>query len=322
MIKFLFIKGGILLNKLIKGILVFLVIFTSIAVGTTYILITKETQNVLKENKDNQEIKREVETGIDLHGMYNENDLLINDLLKTFSGEEIKIPQIDGLKNKQIQEKINQDIYNRCFDYIEENVKNIADFSQMYTSYDVMSNFSNIISINYYMNVNTHLHLNYNLLTGEILKLEDIFVKEEYILEIVMDAYRERLSNYSYSFEFIDDDGVAVFDENELYKIVKGYMNTEEKDFMFSPSEIYFYFNDSGASVKLIDIADKVSIYTKYLTDESIYEKNDIGRKNIFTLVETNYDLFDIIDYGYLEDNFWYDVTVNKMYFPDGQVPN
>ena len=25
---------------------------------------------------------------------------------------------------------------------------------------------------------------------------------------------------------------------------------------------------------------------------------------------------------GNLEDNFWYDVTVSKMYFPDGQVPN
>lgn len=306
------------MNRQIKFILVFLVIFTLTAVGFTYMLIQNNTQDVYKEN--NKEISSKQEAGIDLYGTYNENDLVINELYETFSGEEIKIPQINGLKNKQIEEKINQDIYNRCFNYLEESAKNIVDFSQMYTSYDIMSNFSNIISINYYMNVNVHLHLNYNLLTGERLKLEDIFLKDTDILEIVRDAYRERLSNYSYSFEFIDDNGVAIFDENELYKIVKGYMNTSEKDFMLSPSEIYFYFNDSGASVKLIDIADKVSIYTKYLTDESIYEKNDIGRKNIFTLVETNYDLFDVIDYGYLEDNFWYDVTVSKMYFPDGQV--
>ena len=289
-------RGGILLNKQIKIVLIVLVIFTLASVGVTYTLIRNSTSNVYKENTNNQEIN--VEKGIDLYGTYDENDLLINDLIETFSGEEIKIPQIEGLKNKQIEEKINQDIYSRCLNYIEKNATKFVDFSQMYTSYDVMSNFSNIISINYYMNVNTHLHLNYNLLTGE------------------------RLSNYSYSFEFIDDDGVAIFDENELYKIVKGYMNTSEKDFMLSPSEIYFYSNDSGASVKLIDIADKISIYTKYLTNESIYESNDIGRKKIFTLVETNYDLFDIIDYGYLEDNFWYDVTVSKMYFPDGQVPN
>ena len=308
------------MNKQIKIVLIVLVIFTLASVGVTYTLIRNSTSNVYKENTNNQEIN--VEKGIDLYGTYDENDLLINDLIETFSGEEIKIPQIEGLKNKQIEEKINQDIYSGCLNYIEKNATKFVDFSQMYTSYDVMSNFSNIISINYYMNVNTYLHLNYNLLTGERLKLEDIFVKDADILEIVRDAYRERLSNYSYSFEFIDDDGVAIFDENELYKIVKGYMNTSEKDFMLSPSEIYFYSNDSGASVKLIDIADKISIYTKYLTNESIYESNDIGRKNIFTLVETNYDLFDIIDYGYLEDNFWYDVTVSKMYFPDGQVPN
>jgi len=308
------------LNKQIKIVFIVLVIFTLVSVGITYTLIKNSTSNVYKKNTNSQEIN--VEKGIDLYGTYNENDLLINDLLETFSGEEIKIPQIEGLKNKQIEEKINQDIYSRCLNYIEKNATKFVDFSQMYTFYDVMSNFSNIISINYYMNVNAHLHLNYNLLTGERLKLEDIFVKDADILEIVRDAYRERLSNYRYSFEFIDYDSIAIFDENELYKIVKGYMNASEKDFMLSPSEIYFYSNDSGTSVKLIDIADKISIYTKYLTNESIYESNDIGRKNIFTLVETNYDLFDIIDYGYLEDNFWYDVTVNKMYFPDGQVPN
>ena len=208
------------MNKQVKIVLIVLVIFTLLSVGITYTLIKNSTSNVYKENTNNQEI--DLERGIDLYGTYNENDLLINDLLETYSGEEIKIPQIEGLKNKQIEEKINQDIYSRCLNYIEKNATKFVAFSQMYTSYDVMSNFSNIISINYYMNVNTHLHLNYNLFTGERLKLEDIFVKDADILEIVRDAYRERLSNYSYSFEFIDDDGVAIFDENELYKIVKG----------------------------------------------------------------------------------------------------
>ena len=152
------------MNKQVKIVLIVLVIFTLLSVGITYTLIKNSTSNVYKENTNNQEI--DLERGIDLYGTYNENDLLINDLLETFSGEEIKIPQIEGLKNKQIEEKINQDIYSRCLNYIEKNATKFIDFSQMYTSYDVMSNFSNIISINYYMNVNAHLHLNYNLLNG------------------------------------------------------------------------------------------------------------------------------------------------------------
>ena len=311
------------MNKQIKIVLIVLVIFTLVSVSITYTLIKNSTSNVCQENTNGQEISFNQERGIDLYGTYNENDLLIEDLIETFSGEKIKIPQVNGLKNKQIEYKINQEIYDICNKCIQDTTENIAEFFEIYSAYDVMANFSNIISINYYLNVNgnmTHIYLNYNLTTGEKLKLEDVFVKDADILEIVRNAFRENLSNYSYSFEFIDDNGVAIFDENELYKIVKGYMNTEEKEFMISPSEIYFYFNNSGASVKLLEIADEISIYTKYLTDESIYENNDIGRKNIFTLVKTNYDLFDIIDYGYLEDNFWYDVTVSKMYFPDGQV--
>ena len=116
-------RGGILLNKQVKIVLIVLVIFTLLSVGITYTLIKNSTSNVYKENNNNQEIN--IEKGIDLYGTYNENDLLINDLLETFSGEEIKIPQIEGIKNKQIEEKINKDIYNRCMDYIEENAKNI-----------------------------------------------------------------------------------------------------------------------------------------------------------------------------------------------------
>lgn len=306
------------MNKQIKIVLIILVVFTLIAATTTYILIINNTQNVYKENNNEQEAKKE--TGIDLYGTYNENDLQIVDLIESFSGEEIKIPQIEGLKNKQIQEQINQDIYNRCYDYIEENVKNIADFSQMYTSYDIMSNFSNIISINYYMNVNVHLHLNYNLLTGERLKFEDLFVKDTDIIGIVRKAFLERISNTDYWENVIEEDYIASFDENELYKIVKGFMENEEKEFMFSPSTIYIYFKNYGAMVELIDIADSISIYTKYLTDESIYERNDIGRKNIFTLVETNYDIFKSIEYGYLEDNLWYDITFGGLYLPDKTI--
>lgn len=326
------------MNKLIKGILIFLSVFTIVAVTTTYILIKNNTQNVVKENNNNQEIKTEAESGIDLYGMYNENDLLINELIETFSGEEIKIPQIEGLINTDIQSKINNDIYNRCYELLnsieiiddgtinnieildDRTIKTLPNYR---TSYYEMTNFSNVISIHYIAETNGHsdsLYFNYNLVTGDRLKFEDLFVKDTDIIGIVRKAFLERISNTNYWENVIEGDYIASFDENELYKIVKGFMDEEEKEFMFSPSTIYIYFKNYGANVKLIDIADTISIYTKYLTDESIYERNDIGRKNIFTLVETNYDIFKNIEYGYLENNMWYDVTFGGLYLPDETI--
>jgi len=88
-------------------------------------------------------------------------------------------------------------------------------------------------------------------------------------------------------------------------------MESDEKLFVFSPSDIAFYNKDgSMATAKMIDIADKVSIYNKYLTEKSLFERNDIGYKNLFTCANGSYDIFEKIDYGYMEDNYWYDVTL------------
>ena len=326
------------MNKQIKFILTFLSIFTLMAVGTTYMLITNNRQNVLNENNDNQAIKTEVETGIDLYGMYNENDLVINDLLETYSGDEIKIPQIEGLKNIEIQKEINKDIYNRCYELLNSieiiddgtinKIETLGDGTiktppNYRTSYYEMANFSNVISIHYIVEANGHfdsLYFNYNLVTGDRLKFEDLFVKDADIIEIVRKAFLERISNTNYWENAIEGDYIASFDENELYKIVKGFMDDEEKEFMFSPSNLYIYYKNYGANVKMIDIAGTISIYTKYLTDENIFERNDIGRKDIFTLVETNYDVYESIEYGYIEDNFWYDVTFGGLYLPDKTI--
>lgn len=309
------------MNKLIKNTVIFLLIFTLTAILTTYTSIRKNSAKVISD-KDIQNTVVE-EKGIDLYGTYNENDLLVVDLIENFSGEEIKIPQIEGLKNTQIEEKINKDIYNRCYGYIQNITVNMVEGNEINSYYNVMSNFSNIISINFYFNENgniNRIYLNYNLTTGERLKFEDLFVKDADIIGIVRKALAERMSNDDYWENVMEGDYIASFDENELYKVVKGFMTEEEKDFMFSPSTIYFNFNNYGGNIKMIDIPDNISIYTKYLTEESIYERNDIGRKNIFTLVETNYDIFKSIEYGYLEDNLWYDISFGGLYLPEKTI--
>ena len=104
-----------------KTIIGFL-IFASIAFGTTYFAI---------QNANKVELVQSNETGIDLYGTYDQNDLIINELKETYNGVEIEIPELNGLKNAKIQNKINKDIKNSVYDAL----KSLTDirFANFYT---------------------------------------------------------------------------------------------------------------------------------------------------------------------------------------------
>ena len=294
------------MKKLVIGLLVFLLSFALIAVGITYLSI---------QNANEIEIVESNETGIDLYGTYDQNDLTINELKETYNDLEIEIPELQGLKNINIQNKINKDIKDRVYEALES----LTDIR--YANFYTRANFANVISISYYIgieNTSEHITLNYNLVDGERLKVEDLFVSDADLTEIVRNAfYLAMVQNNQYNSDYINK-GIVSPNESELYKAVKAYMGSDEKLFVFSPSDIAFYNKDgSMATAKMIDIAEKVSIYSKYLTEESLLERNDIGYKNLFTCANGSYDVFEKIDYGYMEDNYWYDVTVWAGYQPE-----
>lgn len=304
------------MKKLIKGLLMFLCVFIILAVVITYIVIqnTVNNQDDLEHvlyNKDEENTDVPKESGIDLYGTYNQNDLLISDLVENYNGVDVSIPKIEGLKDTKVQDKINQDIYNRTHEVLKKYLK------INHANYYVRANFANVISIGFYLGSDSkseQLYLNYNLINGEKLKLEELFINDADITDIVRHAFYETEARNN---QFENENSIVSPNEEKVYKSVKGFMATSDKKFAFSPSEIYFYYNEDMASVKMIDIYDKVSIYNKYLTDKSIYTNNDIGYKNIFTCANGNYDIFEKIEYGYLENNFWYDISIWKSYEED-----
>ena len=251
------------------------------------------------------------ETGIDLYGTYDENDLLIQTVLESRPDDvEIKIPQINGLKNLEIQEKINQEIYGRVEELLERYPK------ATYGNYYVRGNFANVLSISYHVGDGSRyeqLYLNYNLVTGEQLTLEDLFLKDADITQCVRRAFYDMLAQekiYSEDMDWMPETAVSP-DENQVYKLVKGYMESEDYQFMFTPSEICFYYKDYVATLRMVDVADQIAVYSRFMTKESIFVRDDIGFKNAFTCADTqNYDSFKRIEYGYLEPNFWYDITI------------
>ncbi len=253
-------------------------------------------------------------TGIDLYGTFDENDLLIDEIVIPLNEEnDIKIPQIKGLKDTKIQDKINSDIYTRATELIEK----YSDVN--YANYYTRANFANVISISFSAGFDEEpygdgIDFNYNLVDGEKLKLEDLFMPDADLLSIVRTSFYKELAFYG---EYDHEKKLHSPDENEVYKIVKAFMAEEDKRFTFSSSGIFLYHKNNFAEIKMLDYPDDIAIYSKYMTDKSIFTGEYEGFKNAFTCSNTQYDIFEKIEYGYLEDNLWYDFTIGKDYIPE-----
>lgn len=270
------------------------ILIASFLIGCNNTLYSKEQP---EGSKDNVEYPT-----MNPYGTYNENDLLISGIETESAGITVVIPQIDGLINKEIQNKINEDMQKQ----IEEACEGIPNLN--FLEYYVDSNFSNVISISVFYGSDDEygqVYLNYNLVNGEKIDFEELFHEDTDTLEIVRNAFYEAMILYQMSGDV---------NENEYYKIVKSYTESEDKQFAFTPSKIYLYYKDTTASVRMMDIPEEISIYSRYLTEESLYEKDNIGKKEIMTGVAIPYEAFSLFEFGYLHDNCWYDITSVKEY--------
>lgn len=285
-----------------------IVLFTVLAVSITIMCIGA--------NKIIGKMPTNSEKGIDLYGTFDGNDLEIAESVEKRGEYEIKIPRIEGLKDKSVQKKVNGDMYTRI-----QKLLNKINSEEIHAYYYTYGNFENTISIEFYVTdenaVTQRLGLNYELVKGERIALEELFFEKSDLLGIVRKAfYNEFVLNGDYDYESES----FSFDESEFYTTVQNYMNLEEKPFAFTPFEIYLLAGEETATVSMTEYADEITVYSKYNTKESLFEKDDIGFKGAFTCSNINYDMFDKIEYGYAAENLWYDITVWSNFY-DAECP-
>lgn len=276
------------------------------------VLVTMTACGERKQNGSNsEEVQSEQisyeEKTIDLNGTYDQNDLLITAKNEEYEGVTVEIPQIDGLKNTEVQKKINQDMYSK----VKTVYKSIPNLE--YVIFINPANFANVFSVRVYMGGEAEedqkqLCLNYNLVNGQPLTFEELFTKDADLLEITRNAFRQML---------IKDYMNGNYDENELYKMVKVFQESEEKEFTFSPRGIYIYHGNHTATISMMEYADDITIYSRYATEESLFERNDIGRKELFTCMEVPEDVFEKFEFGYLEENYWRDFACLQEYIDE-----
>lgn len=267
--------------------------------------------SVLNKNKDNEEVSTlEDETNLisDTTDTYEglnytvqreiiEQTGFFYDYSRNLEGNKIEVSyqKIDGLKDNQLEEKINNLLMETANElYTEENVQdsNIL-YDHVYNYTDVYI-FNNVLSTLYCREIcdvdgNTKYEykgLNVDLNDFSKINIEDVFINTTDINTIMDDNMKE-----SY--------------------------NSENFEFSISPKFVYIPLKDGNVEkISLYKNREQVAIYKRYNSNTKMFEKTYNAKPYVFTtkkFIET--DL-----YGLVEDNMFidtFDTLVNTNY-PEG----
>ena len=317
--------------KTIKAKVIFVIIFCIICISTTLSLILYKNIEIDQDSiKDSdianaEETKGTEEKGIDLNGTYNQNDLTIQEKKVAKENIEIKYCQIYGLKNKIIQEKINKELESVALNFYREKVKDLNEVIGVSVNMTNIGNFANTLSfeVSYVAKIDDDADgfyqdskgLNYDLTTGEEITIDKLFTTNAPIKNLLRKvAYYDLIQNNledNLAGNFVVADYGEIEDDIEIF--INDYEKGKIKNFNFSPKCIYIYHGkDNIITIDMKKYADYICIYNKYLTDESIFETNNIGLKNLYTLAERG-----TFEYRYTNyekgSNYFIDINIDNI---------
>lgn len=296
-----------------KQIICFLGVFAIICVITTVICIFITINS--KKNKANLDISNsKLETNIEkivLNKKYSTNGIETKEVkykegnvVERFDGEaediyeyEISYEQISGLKNQNIQDKINKDVENAVKDLkvlLDEN----PQFERIAISAYISANFSDVLSvaIDYSLIKTADLMLNeegdykigfsglnYRLDTGEKIQFNNLFFETSNIKKIINNsAYEAYAWEYAMSGESdfdmnLDDINYGNI-ENQVFKILAEYNKNPDINFYFTPKSIYAMVKDFRFEINMEKYKEDIDIYNAYVSND-LYLDNDLKKE-------------------------------------------
>ena len=292
----------------IKKLVVLLSSFIVIAVMiTTALIMTNKAGSFtdVSSGEEKNKSNHERVIGTKKNQKYNQNDLKIIYQDTNYEGLEYKTLRINGLKNKEIENKINKELEEIEDEIRKKLVSASGEQENAYLSSNVNANYSNILSVtfygsksdsNYVPQINIEKFLNYDLTTGNKIKLEDLFLPGTDIdLYAQNDIYKQKLhDSFSKKNIFFNPDYWQsgelqyVLDEVDEIDFIKQYNKYKncKKDFYLTTTGIGISYSKDGnygdVYIKYMDCLDNLVVYTKFLTKESIFERDDIGLKDLY----------------------------------------
>lgn len=324
-----------------RNMIIFLILFTIICIGVTVFFILKSNNaksiqnitNIVSEviNENSETVIADDGLGLkSLDETYKENRLKISSIdftegSKNSDGNyklEGNYIQIDGLKDKDIEQKINENIKNKITTwYTQDELKNNVS---IYTS--CTANFANVLSIESckysygsdYANID-YMGINIDLSTGNEIKFKDLFTQNAGIKNILsksaydslaVDAVGSDAEGISDEPDFSEDGkddsfyGETESDktereqryseiEDKVFKILSFYNNGGEFEFSFSPRCIYIYKEDTKIQINMKKYYNQIAIYNRFKEKSDIYDgqyenQDVIKNENIPVFISTN----------------------------------
>lgn len=314
--------------KTIKGKSIFVIIFSIVCIIATSIIVMYKRIDIKDDNEeeisDNEKTEDTVsveEKGIDLKGKYNQNDLKITEKRATKERVEITYFQIEGLKNQEIQNKINKEIEIEALNGYKEYIDLDKVVNASISLYET-ANFSNILSLSAYSwgktdddsdnVINVQKGITYDLNTGNRIKLEDLFTANAPMTEILRkSAYYGLVTNRA---EMNLSGDLQVNDygdiEEDISDFIEQYQKGKITDFYCTPSAIMIMYDETYITISFKEWAQYITIYNKYLSKESLYKTDNIGYKNLYTLTNRNLSSFYYYTNHQNEKNYLIEVSV------------
>lgn len=241
---------------------------------------------------------------------------------------EINYDQISGLKDKVVQDKINQAIKDKVFSVYDKKYLSDKNVSRITITATVSANFSNVLSVSIYGTVSyfkpeySYLSLgdtgiNFRLDTGEELNFKDLFVSSANINNIVATAeYKELAWNELNEPGRIDMSKINTSDyEDEILSIVNKFKADDNLEFSFSPRNITLRIDGVKDSIRITmeEIYDSIAIYKRYKDIKNLYETSNQTIKEVYVFsqkyMDITYKYEDITDLLFVDCEILEDKT-------------
>ena len=157
--------------KTTKSKIIFVIIFSVICIGLTAILVLYKNIDIENEEPNLETMEKPTQNdvaGIDLKGTYDQNDLELEERTISKDKIEIRYYQINGLKDKTIQDKINKELEILALNCYKDKVQNLEDVINVSVNMWNSGNFANTISfdISFYAKINDNSDDYYNGIWG------------------------------------------------------------------------------------------------------------------------------------------------------------
>ncbi len=232
-----------------------------------------------------------------------------------FDARYMRVPQIKGLKNQEVQARINDRIMSVAKEFVTSDEDSL--------NVHIGANLDNVLSIEFGKNEYDGEHhwsnqrykgITFDLGTGDEITFDEIFTKSANITALVYKRFYNALSS-DYSFDLLAkgralgeaeagicvqfcEEGKSVADlKSEMAAIKEKLSNIEEiaqqeaqkylagnKEFYLESAGPVLIYDDSKeiAEYYTEDDARYFAFYKKYLTSESLYENDNVGIENMF----------------------------------------